>query len=323
MATQVLRRTVRDISSSWPRGKERRRIGRLVRVVAAVALFSLAGASARAADGYEKVEGWAKLPAGMEWGQVISVDMAPDGHIWALHRAEPPILKFDADGNVVKSFGQGLFVRPHGFHIDRDGFVWATDQLGRDGQGHQVFKFNQDGEVLMALGTKGVSGDGTNTFNGPTDVAIAANGDIFVTDGHFNSRVVKLSKDGTFLRTWGSKGTGPGQFDLPHTIAIDSQGRVFIGDRSNARIQIFDQDGNFLDEWDQFGMVSGIMIMPDDTMYVADYQQHKALLIGRATDGTILTRIEPVIAEGITIDRMGNVYAAEVAGRTLTKFEKR
>jgi sugar lactone lactonase YvrE len=174
----------------------------------------------------------------------------------------------------------------------------------------------------MTLGTKGVEGEEPDTFNGPTDVAIAANGDIFVTDGHFNNRVVKFSKDGTFLKTWGSKGTEPGQFDLPHTIAIDSQGRLFVGDRSNARIQIFDQEGTLLDEWEQFGMVSGIMITADDTIYVADYQQHEALLIGSAKDGTIHTHIEPVIAEGITIDRMGNVYAAEVAGRILTKFEK-
>ena len=302
--------------------RRRRRVVGLVSLVAVVALVSPVALTAQTADGYEKVEGWAKLPAGVEWGQVISVDMAPDGYIWALHRAEPPILKFDAEGNVIKSFGEGLFVRPHGFHIDRDGFIWATDQLGRDGQGHQVFKFNQDGEVLMTLGTKGVEGEGPDTFNGPTDVAIATNGDIFVTDGHFNNRVVKFSKDGTFIKAWGSKGTAPGQFDLPHTIAIDSRGRLFVGDRSNARIQIFDQEGTFLEAWDQFGMVSGILITPDDTLYVADYQQNEALLIGSAKDGSISGRIEPVIAEGIAIDRMGNVYAGEVAGRMLTKFKK-
>ena len=301
---------------------KRRRFDSRVTMAAAVALVSFSAAPALAADAYEKVEGWAKLPAGMEWGQVISVDMAPDGSIWAFHRAEPPILKFDAGGNVIKSFGEGLFVRPHGFHIDRDGFLWATDQQGRDGKGHQVFKLAQDGEVLMRLGTRGVGGEGQDTFNGPTDVAIGRNGDIFVTDGHFNNRVVKFSKEGTFLQAWGTKGSGPGQFDLPHTIAIDSQGRVFVGDRSNARIQIFDQDGTFLDQWDQFGRVSGIMITSDDTIYVADYQLHQALLIGSAKDGSIHARIEPVIAEGITIDRMGNVYAAEVAGRVLTKFAK-
>ena len=286
-----------------------------------VAVLALAAAPAAAED-YLRLEGWAKLPAGQVWGQVISVDQAPDGSIWAFHREEPPILKFDAEGNVVKSFGEGLFARPHGFHIDTNGFIWATDQLGRDGKGHQVFKFDQDGEVLLVLGTKGVGAEGPDTFNGPTDVAVAANGDIFVTDGHVNNRVVKFSGDGTFIKTWGQKGTGPGQFDLPHSIAIDSAGRVFVGDRNNERIQIFDQDGLFLEEWDQFGMVSGIMITADDTIYVADYQKHEALLIGSAKDGSIHTRIEPVIAEGITVDRMGNVYAGEVAGRILTKFEK-
>ena len=301
---------------------ETRRIYALIGIVAVGVVVSFGAAAAQGADTYEKVEGWAKLPAEMEWGQVISVDMAPDGSMWALHRAEPPILKFDAEGNVIKTFGDGLFVRPHGFHVDSEGFIWASDQLDGDGMGHQVFKFNQDGEVVMTLGTRGVPGDGPDTFNGPTDIVVAPNGDIFVTDGHFNNRVVKFNSDGTFIKSWGSKGTEPGQFDLPHSIAIDSQGRLFVGDRANARIQIFDQDGNFLEEWDQFGMVSGIIITPDDTIYVADYQQEEALLIGSAEDGSIHTRIEPVLAEGIAIDRMGNVYAAEVAGRILTKFEK-
>ena len=301
------------------------KVGRvdLTLAVVIVAFAAWSDVGTRAAGSYELVEGWAKLPAGMEWGEVISVNPDPDGEsIWALHRAEPPILKFDANGNLVKSFGEGLFVRPHGFTIDQDGFIWVSDQLGRDGKGHQVFKFSPDGEVLMTLGTKGVEGEEPDTFNGPTDVAIAANGDIFVTDGHFNNRIVKFSKDGTFIKAWGQKGTGPGEFDLPHTIAIDSQGRLFVGDRSNERIQIFDQDGNFLEEWDQFGRPSGIFIDDDDTIYVADYQKHEALLIGSAKDGSIATRIEPVIAEGIAVDAAGNVFAGEVFGRILKKFAK-
>ena len=302
-----------------------RKAGRAELTLAAVVVIIgvLLSLGTNAADSYELVEGWAKLPAGMEWGQVISVDPDPDGrHIWAFHRAEPPILKFDPNGNLVKSFGEGLFVRPHGFTFDDDGFIWATDQLGRDGKGQQVFKFSPGGDVLMTLGTKGVEGEGPDTFNGPTDVAIGDNGDIFVTDGHFNNRVVKFSKDGTFIKTWGRKGTGPGEFNLPHTIAIDSHGRLFVGDRSNARIQIFDQDGNFLEEWDQFGMPSGIFIDENDMIYVADYQKHEALLVGSAKDGSIATRIEPVIAEGIMVDRAGNIFAGEVAGRMLKKFAK-
>ena len=275
-------------------------------------------------DKYTHVDGWAKLPSHIDWGNVISVEPDPDGeHVWAFHRAEPPILKFDPDGNLIKSFGDGMFVRPHGFHMSHDGYLWATDQSGRDGKGHQVFKFNRDGELLMTLGKAGVGAEGPDTFNGPTDVAVADNGDVFITDGHFNNRVVKYSKDGTFIKAWGRTGTGPGEFDLPHSIAIDSQGRVFVGDRSNARIQIFDKDGNFLEQWDQFGMVSGIYITDDDIVYVADYQQHKALLVGNAKDGSITSRIEPVIAEGIMVDKHGSIFAGEVAGNILRKFAKK
>ena len=288
-----------------------------------VVFFLVCSVRTYAQDSYELVENWANLPAGVEWGQVISVDPAPDRtHIYALQRAEPPILLFDSSGTLVRSWGDGMFAWPHGFHVDPDGNLWATDGQGRDGKGHQVFKFSPNGQVLMTLGTAGVAGDGPNTFNGPTDVAVAPNGDIFVTDGHVNNRVVKFSKNGTFVHAWGKKGTGEGEFDLPHTIAIDSSGRLFVGDRSNQRIQIFDQQGNFLEEWTQFGMPSGIFIDANDTIYVADYQQHEALLIGSATDGSVTARIEPVIAEGIAVDVFGNIYAGEVAGRKLTKFAK-
>jgi len=275
------------------------------------------------APSYQKVDGWAKLPAGVEWGQVISVDPDPTGQfMWVLHRSEPPILKFDMSGNVVTSFGDGMFVWPHGFHVDDDGFVWASDGQGRDGIGHQVFKFSPEGEVLMRLGTAGVAGVGPDTFDGPTDIAIADNGDIFVSDGHGNNRMVKFSKDGTFIKAWGTGGPGPGEFNLPHSIAIDSQGRLFVGDRMNGRIQIFDLDGRLLEEWTQFGMVSGIFITDDDTIYVTDYQQEEAILIGSAKDGSIHTRIEDRNGEGIAIDAMGNIYHGEVAGRMLTKYAK-
>ena len=284
------------------------------------------------AQSYRQVEGWAKLPAGVEWGQVISVDPDPTGRfIYVFHRSEPPILKFDMAGNVVESFGDGMFAWPHGFTVDDDGFIWASDGgrgtfsadiISRDGLGHQVFKFSPEGKVLMRLGTAGVAGDGPDTFNGPTDIAIADNGDIFVSDGHGNNRMVKFSKDGTFIKAWGTGGPRRGEFNLPHSIAIDSQGRLFVGDRMNGRIQIFDQDGHFLEEWTQFGMVSGLFIADDDTIYVTDYQQEEAILIGSAKDGSIHTRIEDRNGEGIAIDAMGNIYHGEVAGRVLTKYAK-
>src|SRR6185436_8276366 len=126
--------------------------------------------------------------------------------------------------------------------IDRNGFLWATDARGANGKGQQVFKFDPQGRVVLTLGTKGVAGEGPDTFNGPCDVAVAANGDVFVADGHISARVVKFSADGKFLKAWGHKGEGPGEFNVPHAIVIDSRGSVMVGDRGNRRIQIFDQD---------------------------------------------------------------------------------
>jgi sugar lactone lactonase YvrE len=171
----------------------------------------------------------------------------------------------------------------------------------------------------MTLGTKGVRGEGPDTFGGPCDVAVAANGDIFVADGHANSRIVKFDKDGTFIKAWGKRGTGPGEFNLPHTLVIDSQGRLLVGDRSNNRIQVFDQDGTFLDQWTQFGTPSGMFITPDDTLYVVDYNVKKGVFIGSAKDGSVRYKLDDAVAEGVAVDRDGNIYVGEtVPGTTLT-----
>ncbi len=186
-----------------------------------------------------------------------------------------PILKFDASGKLVKSFGEGMFLFPHGIHVDPDGNVWLTDGLGKDGKGQQVFKFSPDGKVLMTLGKAGVAGNGPDEFNAPSAVLVAPNGDIFVADGHgreTNARIVKFSKDGKFIKTWGKKGSAPGEFDIPHALAMDSQGRLFVADRQNNRIQIFDQDGKFLDQWTQFSRPSGLYIDKNDVIYVAEFR---------------------------------------------------
>ncbi len=157
----------------------------------------------------------------------------------------PPILKFDSSGKLLKAFGAGLLLFPHGLHVDSEGNVWVTDGLGKDGKGHQVFKFSPDGRVLMTLGKAGVAGSGPDEFNAPSAVLVAPNGDIFVADGHggnTNARIVKFTKDGKFIKFWGKKGSGPGELDIPHALAMDSRGRLFVGDRQNNRIQIFDQD---------------------------------------------------------------------------------
>src|SRR6266704_791106 len=290
---------------------------------------------------YHVVEGWPTLPSNIKWGAVISVDADPKGNIWAFHRAQPPILEFDRSGKLLKSFGTDMFVQPHGMTIAPDGNIWVTDAQGKDGKGHQVFKLNPDGKVLMTLGKAGVAGEGPDTFNGPTDVVVAANGDIFVTDGHVansNGRVVKFSKDGKFIKAWGKKGSGPGELDTPHSIAMDSRGRLFIADRSNSRIQIFDQDGRFLDQWKQFGRPSGVFVDKNDTIYVADSQSNATLnpgfkrgvRIGSAKDGKVTALIPFAEAEpdknnnagmeGVAADAMGNVYVGETTTQTLKKY---
>ena len=232
---------------------------------------------------YRTVTGWFHLPEGRTMGSTSAVAVDAAGHIWVAERCGAntcagsnlaPILEFDQSGKVLKSFGEGMFIFPHGFAIDREGNIWITDGQGKDGKGHQVFKFSPDGKVLLTLGKAGVAGDGPDTFNQPDAVAIAPNGDIFVSDGHTpgmgNARVMKFTKDGKFIKQWGKHGSGPGEFEVPHTMAFDSQGRLFVGDRANNRIQIFDQDGKFLAEWKQFSRPSGIYIDKNDVIYVTD-----------------------------------------------------
>jgi DNA-binding beta-propeller fold protein YncE len=186
------------------------------------------------------------------WAAVTAIEPASDGTIYVIHRcfenscagrSEAPIIKYDSSGKILATWGQGMFIFPHGATVDRDGNLWVTDARGENGKGHQVFKFNPDGKVLMTLGKAGVSGSGADLFDQPTDVVVAADGTIFVTDSHRNgknNRVVKFTKDGKFIKEWGKKGSGPGEISEPHTIAMDSRGRLFVGDRENNRIQIFD-----------------------------------------------------------------------------------
>ena len=333
----------------------------------AVAALATASALAEAPPNsqpnpFRTVENWFKLPAGRMWGSTSAVDVDRDGtSIWVAERCgantcagkmDPPILKFDQSGTLVKSFGGGMFVFPHGIAVDKDGNIWVTDGQGRDGKGHQVFKFSPDGEVLMTLGKAGVAGDGPDTFNQPDDVAIAPNGDIFVSDGHTpamgNARVIKFTKDGKFIKQWGRHGSGPGEFEVPHALAFDSRGRLFVGDRANNRIQIFDQDGNFIDQWKQFSRPSGVYIDNHDVIYVTDSEStdkpgygynpgwRRGIRVGSAKDGSVAAFIPDPLspttdgklpatsaAEGVAADAAGNVYGAEVGPKTLKKYARK
>ena len=256
---------------------------------------------------------WPKtLPDPIIWGQVPNVTIDLSGMIYAFHREEPPVLKFDSSGVLVDSWGSEWVSRPHGFRVSHDGTLWATD-YHRD-NGHTVTQFSTDGRVLLRLGARGFTGTGPNTFNGPTDVAVAVNGDIFVADCHWNNRIVKFSGSGRYLGEWGKKGSGPGEFNLPHSIVIDKRGRVLVGDRSNHRIQIFTQDGQYQEEWTQFGWPSGLFIDSNDVLYVADYQSKHGVTYGNAETGEIFGYIGGVEPEGVVVDTSGNVYASEVTG---------
>ena len=305
---------------------------------------------------YRTIEGWAKLADGRKLGQTISVAIDRDGKsVWVFERCGAntcdgselaPIHKFDPSGREITSFGAGMFVFPHGLHLDRDGNLWVTDGRGKGGKGQQVFKLSADGKVLMMLGRAGVIGDGPDTFNSPSDALVAPNGDIFVADGHggeTNARIVKFAKDGSFIKAWGKKGTGPGEFNVPHRLALDSRGRLFVADRANSRIQIFDQDGAFLEEWRQFGRPSGVFIDRNDVIYVADSESNmtqnpgfkRGLRIGSAKDGRVAALIPDPLpvkegrgpgtgsaAEGVAADADGIVYGAEVDARKLVRYER-
>ncbi len=330
-------------------------------------------------NNYRLAEGWPTLPGTMNggrWGEVIRVHIARDGNIWVFHRcfntvppghatcigrdaSNPPILQFDPAGRLLKSFGVGLFAYPHGFTMDADDNIWASDVndhatvLGMsaknaDGvvRGQEVLKLDQTGRVLMMLGHEGVAGTGNDVFDRPTGVAIAPNGDIFVSDGHQpntfgNARIMKFSRDGRFIKTWGHKGAALGDFNEPHDVFIGgSQNRVYVADRKNRRIQVFDQEGTFIAAWSQFGQPSSVFVSRDDTIYVgASFRQPGAkkgelrgIVIGNARDGSLTgfipdpTDLDTVengtSASGIAADRDGSIFAADVGAHNLRKYVK-
>lgn len=333
----------------------------------------------RAVDGLQAGKGpgrigepWAKLPGGRQMGSPGGLEVDLDGkHIWAIVRCGndgtprgsqtycdnsdlDPIIRFDPDGNVTTMFGKRMFSWPHGLHVDRDGNLWVTEagtgkvapgaQGGARAIGHQVFKFSPQGKLLMTLGEAGVPGKDSAHFDAPSDVITAPNGDIFVADGHNqngNNRIVKFSKDGTFIKAFAGTGHGPGQLHGPHALAMDAGGRIFVADRFNQRIVIFDQEGKYLSRWTQFGMPSDIAIDLNGRIYVADSESdmnenpgwEKGIRIGDVRTGWVEhfildTGDNPPItaggsgAESIAVDRQGNIFAGEPRPQRLQKYMK-
>jgi sugar lactone lactonase YvrE len=304
---------------------------------------------------------WAKHADGRTWGSTAGIDIGPKGEIWAIDRCGvnscegsdlPTVHQLDpATGNVVRSIGARLFAFPHGLHVDRDGNIWVTDgQASKDGtKGHQVWKLSPDGKVLMRLGKAGQKGGGPDMFDEPCDVITAANGDIFVSDGHLGqqatataataSRIVKLSRDGKFLKAFGKWGAAPGELKTPHAMVIDSRNRLIVADRGNMRIQIYDLDGNLLDSWPQFSRVSGLFIDRNDMLYAIDSEStannhkgwKKGVRIGSAKDGKVMYFVpghqtdnpDGAAGEGIAVDANGTIYAAENTLRGITRYRRK
>jgi hypothetical protein len=349
---------------------------------------------------YTTIEGWAKLPAGREWGSTSAVDIARDGRsIWVAERCgkgpdgralnrclgratgewspHDPVLLFDANGALVRSFGAKMIIFPHGIHVDRDGNVWVTDghdnfpAPARGGAaaaatptptpaapekpvGHQIFKFSPEGKLLLALGKAGGNRPGQpadpGSFYQPNDVITNDRGEIFVVEGHGDSvaiqRLSKFDRTGKFLKATGERGTGPGQFIQPHALAFDSKGRLFVADRSNNRIQIYDQDLNLLETgWEQYSRISGLFIDRNDMIYAADSESGsidksrgawtRGIRIGSARDGAkgkiqffipdpqaTLTS-GTLAAEGVAVDAAGQIYGAEVGPAKLQKYVRK
>jgi len=231
------------------------------------------------------------------------------------------VVVFDREGRFLRSWGDDHIKMAHGLRIDHDNNVWLTD-IGF----HQVLKFDTGGKLLMSLGEKGQPGAGPNRFDRPTDVAVAPNGEFYVSDGYGNARVLKFSKDGKLLRQWGTHGTGPGEFNLPHAVRLDARGKVYVADRENNRIQVFDGDGKFLEQWNESGSPFGLFLTGAGQMFVADGRADWIKVLDR--QGKTLGRWgesgknpgQFALPHMLCVDSQGAVYVAEVNGQRVQKF---
>jgi DNA-binding beta-propeller fold protein YncE len=308
---------------------------------------------------YRVIRDWAQFTIeNRPWGGSNGVAIDKDGKtVWAVDRCSPgttpgclgsmanPVHHFDETGREIRSFGSGLFVWPHGIHVDRDGNVWVADSRGADGKGSVVIKFSPEGKVLLTLGTPGVKGNPPEALTDPTDVVTdPRNGDVYVAESHTDvtdpmlvGRISVFDRGGRFLRVIGKTGTGPGEFRTPHAIEFDSQGRLVVADRHNHRIQVLTKDGTFVAEYAGFGRTSGLAIDANDVIYTADSEStervhpgwQRGVRIGSLKDGKVTIFIPPhavanspdgAMGEGIAVDAAGNVFTAEAQLRGVTKY---
>jgi DNA-binding beta-propeller fold protein YncE len=293
---------------------------KLLPLFVAMSLLVVGVTSVPAATAYRLDPGFPQLPDGMKLEAVSGVATDLAGNVLVFHRGRSPILVFTSSGKYLRSFGGGLFDSTHGLRSDSAGNLWTTDN-----KNHTVVKLGPAGEVLLTLGERNVKGETKRLFDRPADVAIVANGDVFIADGYGNSRVVRLDGSGRFQAAWGKKGNGIGEFDLPHAIRIDSKGLVYVGDRENDRIQVFTQDGQFVRMFGGFAPY-GLHITPDDKLFVADGRANKVMIM--TLEGEVLHEWGKLGSEpgnfnmphGITVAADGAVYVTEIRGKRVQKF---
>jgi DNA-binding beta-propeller fold protein YncE len=291
-------------------------------VCLALALPALAQLKSGPPLPHKLVRDWANLPAGTNFGECPGVAVDKNDNVWVFHRGAKPIMQFDKNGNLLRTFGDGLIKSAHGIEIDSDGNIWAVDV-----EQHVVLKFNPQGRVQMVIGRGAGKDDIKDQFNRPTGIAFAANGDMFVSDGYVNSRVIKFSRDGDYLTHWGRKGTADGEFDLVHDVALDGAGRVYIADRTNERVQIFDQNGKFLGKWTGIGAPWGLhFAAKENAMYMADGKNNRVIKLN--LDGQVLgvlgsygrTQGKLDFAHHLAVDSEGSIYVAEIKNWRVQKF---
>jgi sugar lactone lactonase YvrE len=302
-------------------------------VTIVLGLLGVMGDGVKAADfEYKLVENWAQLPPGETLGGISGVTVDRNGQIHVFRRDFPAagnIWTLDSNGKFLRAWGDKV-TRTHALRADKEGNFWITDV-----NGHQVKKYRADGTVALTLGKLNTPGDGKDTFDQPSDVLVGQNGDIFVTDGYGNSRVLRFNKDGKYIKEWGTLGSGPGQFNLPHQIVQDSSGRLLVGDRSNGRIQLFDIEGKYLGQWTHLGAPFGMDINKDDTLVVGDFGGTTSvsgspghIAIADARTGKELYRIKGFThTHDVAIDPAGNIFVGSNSDgdgniRGLKKFVK-
>jgi DNA-binding beta-propeller fold protein YncE len=275
----------------------------------------------------EVVPNWAKLPRGWNFGQTTGVAVDRDDNVWVFNRGAHPIVQFDKDGNFLQEFAEPQIVSAHGIKVDPEGNIWAVDV-----KGHAILKFNPAGRLLAVLGGLRTPGnnDAKENFNEPTALAFAANGDFFVADGYKNARVVKYTKDGEYIRHWGRPGQGDGEFNLVHDVCLDALGRVYVADRANSRVQIFDAEGKYLGKWTEVGQPWGLAYSPrDNAIYMADGRNDRVVKLN--LDGQVLGVLgghgkvpgKFDFAHHLAIDSSGALYVAEIKNWRVQKFVPR